>query len=236
MRELAIIIPVYNEDEIISEVLIDWINVLLPMNIDFKIKVINDGSTDNTLSIIKKNQERFPNIIDVEDKVNTGHGPTILQAYRNNINYKWIFQVDSDNEISAIQFKKLWSEREKNDLIIGNRVDRTSSYIRTIISLTALLIVKFFYGRRIPDVNIPYRLMRIESFQNHFMNIPLNVFAPNIILSGIAMKNSFSIKVVDVYFKERKTGKSFLDENFVKLLRICIKSFLEIVKYAVSNK
>ena len=58
----------------------------------------------------------------VHDKLNSGHGPTILQAYRENSDADWIFQTDSDDEIGPEQFEDLWRSRDNYDFLIGRRV------------------------------------------------------------------------------------------------------------------
>ena len=49
MIELAVVIPVYNEREIIAEVIKDWNNVLEPLSISYSLNLYNDGSKDDTL-------------------------------------------------------------------------------------------------------------------------------------------------------------------------------------------
>ena len=52
--------PVYNEQQVIKNVLDDWINVI-PNNTS-NLLVINDGSSDKTLEILTKYQTRFSNL------------------------------------------------------------------------------------------------------------------------------------------------------------------------------
>lgn len=236
MYELIIVIPVYNESKIIKTVAQDWITNLEPLNINYRIKLYNDGSTDNTLVECKKIAGKYPDLIEVIDKANSGHGPTILKAYKENLDCDWIFQVDSDNEISASYFNSLWVDREFNDLVIGIRRGRTSSLSRKIITFISNMTVKLFYGKGIIDVNIPYRLMRVSVFKDHFQNIPSGIFTPNIIISGIAVKEKKRIKSIIVEYKYRNFGESSLGENVFKLFKISIKSFREVLAYAYQKK
>ena len=52
MKTLAIVIPVYNEEENIKKVIVDWSKIL--SNRLFDIIVINDGSKDKTKLILNK--------------------------------------------------------------------------------------------------------------------------------------------------------------------------------------
>ena len=51
--DLAIVIPLYNEEQTIKVLLDDIYSLLKKLNITYEIFIINDGSTDNSLSIIK---------------------------------------------------------------------------------------------------------------------------------------------------------------------------------------
>ena len=112
--DLSVIIPVYNEQDIICTVIRDWDNTLSDCVDNYKIIVYNDGSKDDTLNQLQSVAAQYPNLI-IHDKPNSGHGSTILKGYRENIHAEWLFQVDSDNEIAAALFKDFWSARAEND-------------------------------------------------------------------------------------------------------------------------
>ncbi len=48
---LIIVIPVYNEEQVINKVVHDWLKTI--RNLDAKLLIINDGSKDKTLKILK---------------------------------------------------------------------------------------------------------------------------------------------------------------------------------------
>ena len=52
--ELNVVMPVYNEAGIISEVINKWVKTLKKLDIEFQIHAYNDGSKDNTLQILNK--------------------------------------------------------------------------------------------------------------------------------------------------------------------------------------
>ena len=57
---LDLVIPVYNEDEIIKVVVKDWISVLSELNINYRINLYNDGSTDTTIDVLKTIESHYP--------------------------------------------------------------------------------------------------------------------------------------------------------------------------------
>ena len=149
MYDVEIVMPVYNEGECISDVLNDWMRELDLLNISYRILVLNDGSRDNTADVLAQyNDNPKAKII---NKKNSGHGPTILQGYGLAVQEaEWVFQVDSDNEIRAEHFRKLWSERDLHDAVIGIRDGRHQPLPRRIISTVSRLVVSLFYGQALP--------------------------------------------------------------------------------------
>ena len=129
MSKLAVVIPVYNEEGSIEVVIADWAKVLDQLQIDYRLCAYNDGSKDNTHKILDGLLDKFPKLHAIH-KVNSGHGPTILKGYKENLDCEWLFQVDSDNEMKAEHFPKLWEQRDNYDFLIGKRINRQSPFSR----------------------------------------------------------------------------------------------------------
>lgn len=225
---LAVVIPVYNEEGSIEKVINKWNTVLTQTSIAFEIHVYNDGSKDKTLHILNKIRKCNKNLI-VHNKTNSGHGPTILQGYCENSHAEWIFQADSDDEIDPKSFHKFWSYRDKYEFIIGKRTERKNSLSRSIISFTARILTNILYGRSVYDVNCPYRLMNVSSFKDCFSSIPKNTFAPNVMVSGYAAWEELRTAEVDVLFKPRVTGE--ISIKSFKLFKAAMISGWQIVWY-----
>jgi len=227
--EVAIIIPVYNEEGIIKTVLDKWTNELVKIGVEnFEIHVYNDGSKDNTLKILEKIALNN-NALVIHDKVNTGHGPTILTGYRENIDKDWIFQTDSDDEMSPEYFRYLWKKRNDYDFLIGKRDNRSQPTLRKIISFISRITVRLFYGQGIWDVNSPFRLMQTTKLRDTIYNIPRDTFAPNVIISGIACLKKLKVLEITVPHQNRQTGEVSLKK--FKLPKAAFKSFSQTIKY-----
>jgi dolichol-phosphate mannosyltransferase len=230
MEELAVVIPVYNEEGAIGEVLTNWVKELKRLNISFSIFAFNDGSKDQTSSIIRQKSQEFPQIKAI-DQTNRGHGPTILGGYRMAAEqgYPWVFQIDGDNEMDAKDFEKLWSKRNDYDFLISSRANRESPLPRRIITLISRLTVWTFYGGPIKDVNSPYRLMRTSVFADTFKKIPTTTFAPNVIIAGMAGLKKARVYQSEAEFRSRKSGTVSIKKW--KLLKAALKSFSQTIAF-----
>jgi dolichol-phosphate mannosyltransferase len=232
--ELAVVIPVYNEEEIIETVLDAWSRELNRLRVNFEIHVYNDGSEDNTLAILNDYSASIERIA-VHDKVNSGHGPTVLRGYKENSDIEWILQIDSDDEVGPESFEPLWEKRESYDLLLGRRTNRASGgTVRAILSLLARSLVWMLFGSRVHDVNSPFRLMRGERFKELISMIPEDAFAPNVIITGAASKKGLRIFELPVKYRARKTGETSL--NKLNLLRAAFKSLFQTIKFRLTTQ
>ncbi len=226
--QLAVVIPVYNEEACIAQVLGDWTAALDELKIDYRIIALNDGSRDRTQEILGE-MPPTPRL-ELVDKPNSGHGPTILMGYRSAVQAaEWVFQCDSDNEMPASHFKRLWEIRDSYDALFGFRTGRKSSIDRKIVSFLSRLVAGMLFGTGVKDVNVPYRLIRAEILEKIISDIPPDTFAPNIIISGMLCKSGAKIANIPVPHVLRKTGKVSIGN--IRLWKFSFQSLVQTLKY-----
>ena len=226
MKELALIIPVYNEEENIEKVLNDWKKILEKKKFD--IIVINDGSKDKTKLILDKIKKKNSNI-KIINKLNGGHGESIYLGYKyaTKKKYKFIFQVDSDDQFSASDFKALWKLKDKSyDLIMGYRQYRKDPLLRIFLSKVVLrLFFLIYFKKNISDANIPYRLMKIKFLDKFIKNSSKKYIAPNILMTLYA-KNVLSLKV-----KHFQRSKGVIRWPLRRLIYFGVRLIVEIAEW-----
>lgn len=226
MYDVELVIPVYNEAECIADVLDDWMRELDQQGVSYRMIVLNDGSRDHTAEVLDRYAGNPK--VRVIHKNNSGHGPTILRGYLMAVQEAhWVFQVDSDNEMKAEHFKKMWYEREDADALVGMREDRHQPLPRKIVSVFSRLTVNLFYGQGITDVNCPYRLLRANVLKEILPWIPENTFAPNVVISGFLVLKNMRVKNIPIPYRVRQTGEVSIKKW--KLLKAAMRSFLQIV-------
>ena len=203
--DLALVMPVYNEEECIVDVINSWIKVLNQLEISFYMLIINDGSTDQTAD--KLDTFKDYSSIKVIHKMNSGHGPTILMGYQQAVEIAhWVFQCDSDDEMKAKYFSNLWQRRKNYQALLGIRANRSQNLSRKFISACSRLIIKIFFGEGITDVNTPYRLLRSDILKKIIYQLPVNCMVPNVIISGVLTRSGCKTYECNVPYQMRKTG------------------------------
>ncbi len=203
--DLALVMPVYNEQECIEAVVKSWYAMLEQTVPEFRMIVINDGSRDATEAALAGLGHLTR--LQVINKPNSGHGPTILKGYWLAVREAhWVFQCDSDDELPPDAFPRLWQQREQYDFLFGTRGGRVQNTGRLIITRGSRLAVRLLFGPGVRDVNTPYRLMRADLLADILTKIPPDAFAPNVIISGLAARRGHRFYHTEVEHRGRRTG------------------------------
>ena len=221
-NDLTLLMPVYNEESRIKETVQLWLKTLSSLDIQFQILIVNDGSTDATESILK--ELSADQRVLIRTQKNHGHGPAILSGYRQAVEKSaWVFQCDSDHEISDEHFPALWARRNEFDALLGIRQNRSQHPVRKWLSLVSRLTILVLFKKYCADVNTPYRLMRSDILKQFVGQIPADTFAPNVILTGSFLRNGLKVYTYPVsHQNKREKGK--LSHHF-KIFSSAFKSF-----------
>jgi len=231
-RELALVMPVYNEAECLTEVVSGWSGVLAGLGIDFEILVLDDGSTDGTRG--KLEAFRVDNRVIPVFRKHSGHGPAVLEGYKLAVaRAEWVFQADGDNEVPPESFAALWSARAGFDALFGERVARRQPIRRKVVSALAMLAVRALFGGKVRDVNTPYRLIRSGALASAIARIPDTAFAPNLLVTGMLAAMKARVSTMPVPYVRRRTGEGSL--GGAKLWKAAARSLAQCVSFRISS-
>lgn len=220
---LYIVMPAYNEEDNIIHVVEAWYQVILRVGNKSKLVVADSGSTDRTHEMLTKLQRQCK-YLEIISNCEKQHGPKVLALYSYAINKKadYVFQTDSDGQTNPEEFFGFWELREKYDAIIGNRTNRGDGKIRAFVEKVVCLLLKMFYGVKVPDANAPFRLMKTDLVNKYIKKLPSDYNLPNIMLTAHFSFNNENIVFKEITFKPRKKGKNSI--NVRKIIKIGIKS------------
>ncbi len=226
---LAVVIPVYNEQQRIDTLLDDWLPVFEKTAEDFRVILIDDGSKDDSLKMLQLRQAKDPRL-EVYTQANAGHGPAILRGYRLAADAEWVFQIDSDHQLDTLTFVALWNQRYHVDFLLGCREEKNASGGRKFLSGWTSSLVSLLYGKTVQDVNSPYRLMRGEMLQEALKKIPADSFAPNVLLTAWFTKKRKAIFTLPVELRTQDQRKSKLNPY---ILRGAIRSGIQTILFRI---
>lgn len=114
MVKVSIIVPVFNGESYLKKCLDSLVNQTLN---DIEIIVINDGSKDKTIDILKYYETKYPNIVKVINQENQG----IAKARNKGLKVasgEYIGFVDSDDFVDVSMYEKLYQKAKTLDFDI----------------------------------------------------------------------------------------------------------------------
>lgn len=213
---MYLVMPAYNEEENIGQVIADWYPVVEQIGGESRLVVLDDGSKDRTYSILKDACADHPLLIPVK-KENQGHGATVLYGYRYALEQEpdYIFQTDSDGQTDPREFWEFWEQREAYDMVIGHRCRREDGRSRIFVTQVLKLVIRLCFHEDVTDANTPFRLMKAEVLREQIRLIPENFNLSNVILSVIYAKKGLRVKYIPITFRPRQGG-----ENSINLKKI----------------
>ena len=203
MSELLLIIPAFNEEQNIVNVISELRNNC--PDIDYII--INDGSKDGTLDECKKNGYKV-----ISHPVNMGLTCAIKTGmrYAEIKGYKYVLQFDADGQHSPIYIHALLDKiKEGNDIVIGSRfvTKKKPKTLRMLGSNMISLAIKISTGKHVSD---PTSGMRLYDRKCIKLLVSDTNYGPEPDTISYLIKNGATVEEVQVEMRDRNYGESYL--------------------------
>jgi len=226
MKSKLVIIPAYNEEKNIGDV----IHNIWKTSPDFDIVVINDGSSDKTSNIVEKLGVKLISL-----PYNLGYGVALQTGflYAKQKGYNIVIQIDADGQHNPSYILDMLKEIQKSDVdvVIGSRFLQDNSYKTTIPKKMGMIFFGFLTSllvrQRITDPTSGFQILKgdVIDFMSQDLYPPDYPDADMIILLHRA---GFKIKEVPVRMKSNpKYAKSMHRGH--KTIYYVLKMFLSII-------
>lgn len=207
LNELSIFFPLYNEQENVVRLVNSAILVAKKVSKKYEIILVNDGSTDNTLSLCNKLALENNNIFVVSQE-NKGYGGALITGI-NSCNFEWIFFSDGDLQFNLEELEKFVEYTNDYDFIIGFRKNRSEGFKRYLIAKLLKIWNYIFLGfpLEIKDIDCAFKLLnkhKLKSLGGLKSTGPM--ISTEMLIK--AHKKNFRIKQIGVSHFKRISGKS----------------------------
>lgn len=223
-KKILVIIPAYNEAENIVHV----VSHMMEMAPQYDYLVINDGSTDNTLELCKR--EKF-HYLDLPINMGIGGAVQAGYIYAHKNDYDIAVQMDGDGQHDIAYLDQLLQPlfKKEADVVIGSRFlekegFQSSASRRMGINILSLLI-RLTTGKRIMDVTSGYRAVNRMFIDIYSKDYPTDYPEPEAIVEAIMHLGV--VKEVPVQMRAREGGISSI--TFKKSIYYMIKVTLAIL-------
>ncbi|MBI2595293.1 glycosyltransferase family 2 protein [Candidatus Daviesbacteria bacterium] len=205
MKKISIIIPAFNEEATIENLL------LKVMKVDFgkwksEIIVVDDGSTDKTSKVLSESKRKREKFKVIRHKKNRGKGAAIQTGLKH-IKGDAVIVQDADLEYDPKEIKKLLKELEKGktEIIFGARnvnVSKKDQFLYVWGINLSTFLLNIFYGSNITDLYTCYKLYRADLFQEY--SAKKTGFEWDIEMITGLLKKGYKISEVPIKYKPRK--------------------------------
>lgn len=203
----VVIIPAFNEEGAIGTVL-DEVRQHVP---NLAVVVINDGSTDGTVSIARAKGAK---VLDLP--CNLGVGGAVQTGFRHAFDqgYRFVVRIDGDGQHPPEEIPKLLAaignSKGEADLVIGSRFVGERSYASTLFRFLGIKMLAFFLSaicrNRITDPTSGFWVVNRKLLFYFAHDYPTEYPEPEAI--ALLRRHGFSFREVPVRFRPRTVGLS----------------------------
>jgi glycosyltransferase involved in cell wall biosynthesis len=202
--KLSVIIPVYNEKGTIEEIVSRVKNV---EGIDKEIIIVDDGSKDGTIDILKRMEQEQPDLKIIFKEKNGGKGDSLRIGLKQSTG-DYVVVQDADLEYDPQEYKKLLRalSEEGVDVVYGSRFSgnyEDMSNLHYFGNKLLTLITNILFGIMLTDMETCYKVIPGDFARTVNIKSTRFDFEPEI--TAKILKAGLRIKEVPIAYK----GRSF---------------------------
>lgn len=200
---ISAVIPAYNEQESIEA----FFEVLIPnlskLDKSYEVLFIDDGSTDNTLDILKELEAKNKNVRIISFRQHKGKAEALTAGFQA-ANGDLIVTLDADLQDRPEEIQNLIKKQKEGfDMVSGWRKYRKDS-LKTILSSKLFnFLMSAFWGVHLHDYNCGLKLYTKEAAKSIILYGGMHRFIPLLV-----SEKGFNVTEIPVEHAKRKFGKS----------------------------
>jgi dolichyl-phosphate beta-glucosyltransferase len=230
-KTLSIIIPAFNEEDIIQKACSKVNDYLKERRINGEIVVVDDGSNDSTRKKVGMLNE--DNISIMSLKTNTGKGAALREGFlKTNAKYKVFMDADLSVPVEYLDF--MLDELKDNDVVIGSRRIKKSRikvhqpWLRENMGRGFTFLTRLITGTNISDFTCGFKGFTSKAAEDIFGNSKIERWAYDAEVLFLAHKYGYKIKEIPVEWKNREATR-------VKLGSATVTSFKDLVLMRIND-
>ena len=226
MIEFSLILPVHNEEEIIEKVYKEIYNILKKTKAKFEVFLVENGSKDNSLKIIKQLEKKFPGTHAIVSP--KGYGNAVIEGFTH-ARGKYIAHMPSDGQIDVTLLPTLLQtiRNGQYDMVKVKRVSR-ENLNRYTVSILFDTVIMLFYQIPFLDVNGDPKLFKRSELQKLHLSYKDSFIDAELLVKACYLK--WKIKEFPMQNIDRYGGKS------TRSIRTFTEFFKNIYQYRISTE
>ncbi len=222
---LSVIVPAYNEEHRLSRTIRELSSAIEKMRIAYEIILVDDGSSDTTLEIMKTLEKELPNVAVIGNERNMGKGHAVkkgMLAARGS----WRLFMDADNSTPFSEFRKIEPlTNARGGIIIGSR-HMTGSVVRIpqpwhrrLLGRAGNLFIRMLLLPGISDTHCGFKCMTEEAAEAIFPLTKVNRWAFDDEVLVLGKEMGYPIREVPVVWTNEDTYTTFKISDYAVAFR-----------------
>ncbi len=199
--KLTFVIPAYNEEKTIEPLVEGIVKYSTPH--DIQIILIDDGSTDQTFSVMKKTQDKYPQVEIIKLRRNFGKSRALSTGFSKAVG-DIVITMDADLQDDPKEIPRMIETIEEGyDVVCGWKKNRLDPWHKTFPSKVYNGIVRIIFKVKLHDINTGFKAFRKEVIQNISLYGEMHR-----LIAILASEMGFKVTEIPVEHHPRKYGKS----------------------------
>lgn len=202
-KKVSIVVPLYNEEESLRPLYNEIKKAVNSISCDYEIIFVDDGSTDNSLNVIKELALKDNKIFYFSFKKNYGKSAALQIGFKNTTGDA-VITMDADLQDDPAEIPNLLAKLEEGyDLVSGWKKKRFDPFIKKYSSRFFNFVTRLFSKVKIHDFNCGLKAYRKEVVKNVNIYGELHRYIP--VLAGW---KGFSVTEIPVKHHPRRYGRT----------------------------
>ena len=214
---ISIIIPVYNEELNVESTYDNLLKAIKFVKlVNYEIIFINDGSTDNSLKIIKKIVKKSKKILLINNFKNLGLSLSIFKSI-SCAKKKFIWWLPSDNNLDYKEISKIISNYSNLDFILTKHIMKRP-FFRVVISNGYTALVNTIFFLNIPYYNCLFFIKR-EVLKNIKVRSKSQFWMAELTIKLLRASRNYEIRTLKLIERKKGTSKIFNFKQFLLTIK-----------------
>lgn len=216
MYELSIVIAAYNEEKRLPKTLARVIPFLESQNIRFELVLVNDGSKDNTLNVLRQYAARYSFVRVITHFPNQGRGASIRKgvlAAKGEI----VLETDADGSVAdeaIVRFLNHFKAHPEIAAIFGSRelpdshIALKQPMLRVLLGYGFIYLTRFlFWSWHTTDFTLGFKMFRQVAAKDIFARQFSNHYVAEAEIVYVAKKRGWNVCELPVTWTDNKDSR-----------------------------
>ncbi len=212
MIDFLLVIPTFNEERYIREIITDSDRLLSSIHKSYRIVVVDASSTDSTTKIVREMENGMRNLSILESKDNGNRGRDVLYGmHRYNARIYCYIDADLGPSISHIREMLKWRDRGYEVVLASRYTDRAvlkRPALRKAVSMAYNRMINILFGDSVMDHQCGFKMFSAKAFREIYKGSEERHWVWDTEAILLAHCKGLRMKEIPIVWEERRSNRT----------------------------